>query len=82
MLASKACIWMVGWVVCISLWGLHSCIDSVRLVILRGGCTYSLSLVYLWLRKLVYVCMFCCFVWVWWYCVMRSMLCLRRMLSG
>ena len=25
---------------------------------------------------------FCCFVWLWWYCVYSSMLCSRRMLSG
>jgi hypothetical protein len=45
MFASEACIWMVGWSVCISLSGLHSCVDSVRLVILCGGCTNLLSLV-------------------------------------
>ena len=45
MLASDACIWMVGWVVCISSTGLHSCMGNVRLVIFRGGWTYLLSLV-------------------------------------
>ena len=81
MLASDAYSWMVDWVVCISLSGLHSCVDSVRLVIFWGGCTYLLSLVWLWLSKLVYACRICSFVWVLWYCVMRSILCLKRMLS-
>ena len=37
MLASEACIWMVGWSICISLSGLHSCVDNVRLVISGVG---------------------------------------------
>ena len=53
MLASEACIRMVGLVVCISLFGLHSCTDSVRLVIFLGGYTYLVSFVCLWLRNLV-----------------------------
>ena len=37
MLALKFCMWMVGWFVWMSLSGLHSCVDSLRLVIFKGG---------------------------------------------
>ena len=34
----EACICMVGLFIRMSLSGLHSCVDSLRLVIFRGGC--------------------------------------------
>ena len=39
MLDYEVCIWIVGWSTRMSLFGLHSCVDSLRLVIFRGGCS-------------------------------------------
>ena len=57
---SEACICMVGLLVRMSLSGLHSCVDVLRLVILSGGCMYFLSFVCVWLRELAYVWMVFC----------------------
>ena len=52
MWVSKFCIWMVGCSVLMSSSGLHSCVDSVRLVIFMGGCIYLLFLDWMWLVRL------------------------------
>ena len=35
-------MWIVGWSTWMSLSGLHCCVDSLRLVIFKGGCIYLL----------------------------------------
>ena len=65
------CIWMVGWFICISLSGLHSCMDSFRLVICRGGCINLLSFDCMWLRQLAYVWMVLLF------CLVVVVLCIQ-----
>ena len=56
MLASVAYIWMVGWSTCMSLSRLHSYVDSLRLIIFRGGSTNLLSFGCMWLTQLAGIC--------------------------
>ena len=82
MLASEFCIWMVGWSTWMSLSGLHSCIDSFKLVICRGGCMNLLSFDWMCLRHVSYFCgalSSACFLW---YCKICNMLCSRSIMSG
>ena len=82
MLASESCIWMVGWFTWMSLSGLHSCVDSLRLVNSKGGCINLVSFDWLWLRQLAYFWVVFCSIWLLWYCVMHSILCSSSMLFG
>lgn len=82
MFASEFCIWMVGWFTWMFLSGLHSCMDSFRLVMWRGGCMNLLSFHWMWLSQQAYfwvVFSLACFLWC---CVIRSILCSRSKLSG
>ena len=64
-----------------SLSGLHSCMDSFKLVICNGGCMNLLSMDWVWLRQLAYSWVMFILACSLWYCVMRSMLCSKNMLS-
>ena len=48
-----SCICRVGLFVRMSLSGLHSCVDNLRLVIFSGGCMNLLTFVWVWLRYVV-----------------------------
>lgn len=73
---------MVGLFVRMSLFGLHSRVNIVRLVIFSGGCMNLLSFVWVWLRYVAYAWVVLCFRAFVWYCAIRSRLWSRSMLSG